>query len=114
MDDELERLVKRLEATWVEPGSTDLAGLAAVLDERQRILSAIQNADATELSPETRDELARRIETVRERDQKLVAVLQNRRAETLKELDSALQARTAARGYRSIEEPEKKGYHRIA
>lgn len=108
-------LVGKLESAWVEPTEgVELGRLAGILEERQRLLAAIQSADASSLDPASVDELRRRIEAIRARDARLLGYLQNKRVEALNQLDQALNARQAVRGYQSANEGPEAGIHKIA
>ena len=95
----LHDLVARLEDTWLDPSRAGVGEVAALLEERQRILTAIQNADTQALDPETRQALRERVRAVYERDQHLRVALENRREELEKELGGVVRARGAVRGY---------------
>lgn len=93
-------LIARLEQISIDPGETDLTRVATVLHERQYLLDRIRNSDTSALDPETRHELVRRIAQVQRRDERLRAALVAACDELGAKLDSMLQARSAARGYR--------------
>lgn len=97
-------LVRRLETFVLAPEGADLAQIAERLEQRQKILDELQNADTRALSPETRDALMRRVEAVRLRDQKLLSALRGQQEAAEKQLRGLLRGRSAARGYGAVRE----------
>lgn len=109
----LSELVERLERIRIE-ACADPLRIAALLEERQSILTRIQHSDAHTLDPETRTALCLRIRRVKERDAMVLAHLRDRAEELEQKVDPVLDGRRAARGYRSSEVATKRGGGRLA
>lgn len=80
--------------------SERLRKLDAILDQRQKLLTQIQNADTSSLDPETRRELFDRVRAVQKADRRLTALLRERTEGMRNQLDRTLRARGAIRAYR--------------
>ena len=99
MSDALPALVEQLCAISLVDEAEDLDRLLLALEQRQRLLTAIQNADASDLAPELRDQLNGQLEELRARDDELLAYLCAEREITQKSLEKLSQGRAAVRGY---------------
>ncbi len=96
-------LVSELENLWMDPEVSDIVDLYRMLEQRQRILTRLQNADGGTLEPATREALIGRIRAVRDHDQALLESARRRSARILEALEDVVRQRTAARGYRPTE-----------
>lgn len=99
MSASLEELVARFEQIELEQHLDDPEQLPLALAERQSLLTAIQSADTSHLSPELRATLKERLRVQLERDQALCVELEQRRAELQKALEQLGSGRNALRGY---------------
>jgi len=107
-------LVAELERLWLDPEVSDIVDLYRMLEERQRILDRLQNADASAMDPAVREALIGRIRRVRERDLALLDAARRRSAKILEALEEVVQVRTAARGYRPAEDEPPHTLERLA
>jgi len=88
----------------------DLGTLEARLDERQDLLTRIQNADASVLSESERIRFQAHLGEAQRRDRALLLVLSDLHGATQKALAQLAPARAATRSYgRHDEEPTAKG-----
>jgi len=99
MMETLDELVSLLEALAPEACLDDAELLQAALGERQRILSAVQSADMSSLSPEDRESIKGRLVAVLERDKQVLAQLEELRVELRKAQEKLVTGRAAVRGY---------------
>jgi hypothetical protein len=110
----LTALVERLESLWIDPETSDIVALSKLVEERQEVLTAIQNSDTGSLGPEARAALAARLMIVRDRNDELLTAVRRRCDKVLEALEAVVVARTAARGYRTGEETAPSQLDRIA
>jgi hypothetical protein len=99
MSQTLEELVEALTLIDVAEHLDDPERLPELLAERQRLLAAIQAADASALSEVQRAALKERLQAQAERDARLLATLETMREETAKALEQLASGRAAVRGY---------------
>ena len=76
------------------------ADLAGILDQRQKILAALQSADTSKLSANAREEFNALIQRVRKADGAMTATLQEHAQTLQKQMVTTLHARGAIRAYR--------------
>ena len=95
----LDALVERLAQIALDECVDDPEQLAAALVERQNILAALQRVDPSQLPEDDRARLKSRLETIRERDEKLLEALQELRGALEKAMEQLTYGRAAARGY---------------
>jgi hypothetical protein len=107
-------MVARLENLWLDPETSDIVHLSRLLEQRQGILTELQNADTTELDPGAREALSGRIRAVHERDERLLEVMRRRCDGILEALEAVVHVRTAVRGYRPGEGERTHVLERIA
>jgi hypothetical protein len=99
MSASLAELVEAFASISLAAEVDDLERLELALAERQTILAAIQNADASLLSPELRTELEQRVVEVLARDVEVLEYLNALREHTIKSLEDLSSGRAAVRGY---------------
>jgi hypothetical protein len=111
---ELIDLIAELESLWLDPEVSDIVDLYRMLEDRQRMLSQLQKADASGIDPSVREALLGRIRAVRERDEKLLDAARRRSHKILEALEELVQVRTAARGYKPAESEPPHTLERLA
>jgi hypothetical protein len=114
LNDQLINLIGQLEKESADLVSADTAHLMPIIERRREILSRISNALSEGGSPVQREELAKRIKSLYDRDSRLVVALQLQCDDIKKQLDDVLQVRSAARGYRPGEGDRPSKVDRIA
>jgi hypothetical protein len=100
LNEQLTHLISLLEKESSELPTADYDEVTAIIERRREILSRINNALLEGGAPAQREELARRIRALYDRDSRLIVALQHQCDEIKKQLDNMVQARSAARGYR--------------
>jgi hypothetical protein len=113
VNDQLTNLVAMLEKESADLVQADPQQLIGIIERRREILSRIWASLSEKGLPEQREELAKRIQAIYDRDSRLIVALQNQYAAIEKQLESLVQARSAIRGYRSgdSERPTKLDRH---
>jgi hypothetical protein len=114
LNDQLTNLVTMLEKESADLVQADPQQLIGIIDRRREILSRIWASLSEQGIPEQREELARRIQAIYDRDSRLIVALQKQYAAIEKQLESLVQARSAIRGYRSGESEHTAKLDRIA
>jgi hypothetical protein len=113
MNEPLEALVDALAGIALEEHLDDPDALAGALAERQRLLSAIEEADREALSPELRADLKERLQALLRRDAELLDALHELHEETRKGLEQLASGRAAVRGYGASPNSEPPAMRRI-
>jgi len=98
-EEDVVSLVGALEACWEDPGEATVQSLSRLLARRQRILTALQEADTTGLDPATRRDVAERLQRVRDRNEVLLDACRGRRERAREGLAGLVKGRAALRGY---------------
>ncbi|MDH5490388.1 MAG: hypothetical protein OEY14_00295 [Myxococcales bacterium] len=103
MSEDIAGLLLELERCAVDPERALPDQVERMLLHRQEILGRLQGADTSVLDPETLAELRRRLDAIRQRDERLLRVLLERHRELEEKLQEVLKGRTAVRGYRAAD-----------
>jgi hypothetical protein len=106
-------LVEQLEAIALELYFQDPDGLRMAMAERERIIAGLLAANPRELEPELRSDLLARLARVHERDQLILAALQQLREQTQEELEKANAGMRAMNGYKSMVSSQPPPFRRI-
>jgi len=111
--DELEVLVERFAQIDVVACLEDPEQLKAAMEERQAILTALQNHDAAQLTEERRTRLNERLRAVLAKNEETMTRAAQRLEELRKKLNSLAPGRAAARGYGEFRTPDASSLRRV-
>jgi hypothetical protein len=106
-------LVEQLEAIALEAHFQDPEGLRMAMQDRQRIIDGLLAADSHALEPEQRAALLARLAHVHERDQLILAALQQLRDLTREELEKTDTGMRAMNGYKAMVSSQPPPFRRI-
>lgn len=95
-------LVEQLEEIALEAYFQDPEGMRSAMEERQRIIDGLLAASPHELDVELRGGLLARLARVHERDQLILAALQQLRDQTREELEKTDTGTRAMNGYKAM------------
>jgi len=111
--DELEALVVRFAQIDLEACLEEPARLKAAMEERQAILTALQNHDTAQLSEERRAFMKERLRDLIAKNDQFLAKAAQRLEEVRKKMNCLAPGRAAARGYGEFRTPEVSAVRRV-